>query len=140
MSQAQQDRHLTRDGDRGGNGSSTTDGHGSPGPVPIDSGLIDVQALLTELEGLRQRLASQPVIEQAKGILIGYYGIDDEAAFQLLRRWSQESNTKLRHIAELLTESAASQEANRPAPHQTVQEVLPSPQFGKIHQPARPNN
>ena len=39
-------------------------------------------------------------IEQAKGMLMLVYGIDDEAAFDLLRWLSQESNTKLRALAE----------------------------------------
>jgi hypothetical protein len=142
MPQAQQDRHpnLDRDRDRDADGSAINDRHGSPGPLQARSGLIDVEALLTEIEGLRKRLASQPVIEQAKGILMGYYGIDDETAFQLLRRWSQESNTKLRRIAELLTESVAGHGADRPDPHRIVREALPSPQFGKIQQPCPTNS
>ena len=88
--------------------------------------LVDLAALLAENEGLRQRLASQPVIEQAKGILMGYYGIDTDTAFQLLCHWSQDTNTKLRRIAELLTESAAHPAGSRPAPHEIVKQVLPS--------------
>ena len=54
---------------------------------------------------------------------MGYYAINDDNAFQLLRHWSQETNTKLRRIAELLTESAATGEGSGLAPHQIVQLV-----------------
>jgi hypothetical protein len=40
------------------------------------------------------------VIEQAKGMLSLLYGIDAEAAFALLRWRSQESNVKLRALAQ----------------------------------------
>ena len=43
-------------------------------------------------------------IEQAKGMLMLIYGITDSAAFNLLRWLSQEANTKLRLLAEQITE------------------------------------
>ena len=39
-------------------------------------------------------------IEQAKGMLMLIYGMDDAAAFELLKRRSQETNVKLRLLAE----------------------------------------
>ena len=39
------------------------------------------------------------VIEQAKGMLSLLYGVDELAAFEMLRRSSQESNVKLRSLA-----------------------------------------
>lgn len=42
---------------------------------------------------------NRAVIEQAKGMLMVVYGIDDDAAFQLLRWQSQTYNVKLRRIA-----------------------------------------
>jgi PAS domain S-box-containing protein len=54
-------------------------------------------------------------IEQVKGILMFVYRIDEEAAFQLLRWRSQESNIKLRVLAEqLLEDVAAMQYENSP--------------------------
>jgi hypothetical protein len=44
------------------------------------------------------------VIEQAKGMLMLVYGVDDEAAFDLLRWRSQSSNVKLRRLAEKVVE------------------------------------
>lgn len=48
----------------------------------------------------RAALASRDVIGQAKGILMERFDISAIAAFTMLRRLSQESNTKLVHIAE----------------------------------------
>lgn len=43
---------------------------------------------------------NRAAIEQAKGMLMLIYGIDDEAAFNLLKWLSQEANLKLRLLAE----------------------------------------
>ncbi len=43
---------------------------------------------------------NRAAIEQAKGMLMLIYGIDDNAAFDLLRWLSQEANVKLRPLAE----------------------------------------
>jgi hypothetical protein len=44
------------------------------------------------------------VIEQAKGMLMLIYGLDDDAAFDLLRWRSQSSNVKLRRLAEKIVD------------------------------------
>jgi ANTAR domain/PAS fold len=44
------------------------------------------------------------VIEQAKGMLMLVYGLDPAAAFDLLKWRSQESNVKLRRLAEQIVE------------------------------------
>jgi ANTAR domain/PAS fold len=44
------------------------------------------------------------IIEQAKGMLMLVYGLDDDAAFDLLRWRSQSSNVKLRRLAEKIVE------------------------------------
>ena len=43
---------------------------------------------------------NRAVIEQAKGMLMAIYGLDADAAFELLRWQSQNYNVKLRSIAE----------------------------------------
>ncbi|BDB45462.1 hypothetical protein Mkiyose1665_35240 [Mycobacterium kiyosense] len=47
------------------------------------------------------------VINQAMGILMLRYGIDSDAAFERLVKMSQESNVKLRNIAELVVAEIA---------------------------------
>jgi hypothetical protein len=48
---------------------------------------------------LQARMASMPVIEQAKGILMAQYGWPEEQAFEALRRASQRENVKVRDLA-----------------------------------------
>ena len=45
------------------------------------------------------------VIEQAKGMLMLVYGLDEDAAFDLLRWRSQSGNVKLRRLAEVVVEN-----------------------------------
>ena len=58
--------------------------------------------LVFDLEGLEHRLATQPVIEQSKGILMGHFGIGPDTAFDMLRRWSSHTNLKVRDISRML--------------------------------------
>jgi GAF domain-containing protein len=51
----------------------------------------------------RSALASRDTIGQAKGILMVRFNIDAVQAFELLKRLSQESNTRLADVAEKLT-------------------------------------
>ncbi|BFO21250.1 hypothetical protein SHKM778_76380 [Streptomyces sp. KM77-8] len=61
------------------------------------------------MEQLRQALASRPVIDQARGILMATYGCTSDEAWHILREASQLSNTKLRTVAESVTASAAAE-------------------------------
>ena len=47
---------------------------------------------------------NRAVIEQAKGMLMLVYGLDEDAAFDLLKWRSQSSNVKLRRLAEDVVE------------------------------------
>lgn len=49
-------------------------------------------------------LANRDVIGQAKGMLMERFGVDALAAFDLLKRLSQESNTKLSEVARQVVE------------------------------------
>lgn len=51
-------------------------------------------------EELTSALASRDRIGQAKGIVMERFGVDDVAAFDMLRRLSQESNTPLVTVAQ----------------------------------------
>jgi GAF domain-containing protein len=55
-----------------------------------------------ELTNLRIAMHSRAVIEQAKGMLMGRYKIDENRAFAVLTRTSQTTNVKLREIADEL--------------------------------------
>jgi AmiR/NasT family two-component response regulator len=57
---------------------------------------------------LAARLESQPVIEQAKGILIAQVGCTPDEAFGLLRAASQRTNVPIRDLARDIVDRAAS--------------------------------
>lgn len=54
---------------------------------------------LHEADGLRRAVETRNVIGQAQGLLMERYGLDPRRAFELLRRYSQDTNTKLRDVA-----------------------------------------
>ncbi len=59
-------------------------------------------AILASREGeeLQSALSTRDRIGQAKGIIMERYNVDDVRAFEMLRRLSQDSNTRLVDIAE----------------------------------------
>ncbi|WP_235737368.1 ANTAR domain-containing protein [Nocardioides alcanivorans] len=70
-----------------------------PNEVPATGGAEEVALLRSEVDHLRRALASQPTIDQAKGMLMARFRIDSEAAFAVLKRLSQDHNVKVRDIA-----------------------------------------
>ncbi|OBF09729.1 antitermination regulator [Mycobacterium sp. ACS4054] len=67
-------------------------------PAPGQTNEELVSARLTQINENRAG------IEQAKGMLMLVYGINDTAAFELLKWLSQEANIKLRPLAEQIAE------------------------------------
>jgi AmiR/NasT family two-component response regulator len=51
-------------------------------------------------EQLQSALSTRDRIGQAKGIIMERFGVDDVKAFEMLRRLSQDSNTRLIDIAQ----------------------------------------
>ena len=70
---------------------------------------------------LRALVTSLPAIEQAKGMLMGYYGVDADTAFELLRRWSSTCNIKLRILSAAIVEAAGQP---HPEPYGSLQRYL----------------
>ena len=58
-------------------------------------------------ENLERKADSRDLIGQAKGILMARSNLDDEQAFQLLRRASQRLNVKLTKVAEQVVEGSS---------------------------------
>jgi AmiR/NasT family two-component response regulator len=56
--------------------------------------------------GVESALASRDVIGQAKGILMEGFKIDAVRAFGLMTRYSQNSNKKIRTIAQQIVDTA----------------------------------
>ncbi|WP_274284981.1 GAF and ANTAR domain-containing protein [Actinomycetospora lutea] len=72
------------------------------------AGLFGSQAALLlygsdHMTHMQRAVDSRDLIGQAKGILMERNKIDDEAAFQMLVRTSQDTNLKLTHVATWLT-------------------------------------
>ncbi|GGY13424.1 hypothetical protein GCM10010384_18960 [Streptomyces djakartensis] len=80
-----------------------------------------LHVLQEEVEQLRQAIASRPVIDQARGILMAIHGCTSDEAWHILRETSQLSNTKLRDVAAAVTASA---ETNGPPPPPELRTAL----------------
>jgi response regulator NasT len=74
-----------------------------------------LHVLQEEVEQLRQAIASRPVIDQARGILMASHGCTSDEAWHILRETSQLSNTKLRDVAAAVT-AGAKPDGPRPSP------------------------
>jgi ANTAR domain-containing protein len=73
--------------------SIATDGH-----RPSRTSQPDHEARISE--AVREIAEQRAFIEQAKGMLMFIYGLDEHGAFDLLRWQSQQHNVKLRLLAE----------------------------------------
>jgi response regulator NasT len=60
----------------------------------------------TELETTKKALEERKIIDRAKGVLMKARGIDEEAAYQLLRRTAMDQNKKVVDVASALVTAA----------------------------------
>ena len=84
--------------------------------VPSEDRLAGLDA-----DSLHRLAATQPVIEQAKGMLMAYYGIDADAAFALLNRWSSERHVKVRDLSRRVVEHGST---THPQPFGALRSLL----------------
>jgi hypothetical protein len=75
---------------------------------------------------LQARLASMPVIEQAKGILMAQHGCPEDKAFAVLRQVSQRKNIKVRDLAASIVARTARSAPARRRPADTASTVTRS--------------
>jgi len=80
-----------------------------------------LHVLREEVDQLRRAIASRPVIDQARGILMAAHSCTSDEAWLILRTTSQLSNTKLREVADALT---AGTETGGPPPPEKVRTAL----------------
>ncbi|MFI8187642.1 ANTAR domain-containing protein [Streptomyces sp. NPDC085946] len=83
-----------------------------PPPAPVSSAVVlepaeQLCVLRAEVQQLRHAIASRPVIDQARGILMATHGCTSDEAWHILRETSQLANTKLRTVAAAVTAGAA---------------------------------
>ena len=58
-----------------------------------------------ESDHLWRAIDARKLIGQAQGILMERYDLDDDHAFEVLRRYSQNSNVKLRDVAQMVVDT-----------------------------------
>lgn len=92
--------------------------HGFDEEARVLAGLFGIQASLLlygadTAEHLQRAVDSRDQIGQAKGILMERFSLDDEAAFQMLVKSSQDTNMKLTDVARWLT-SEVGRRSTRP--------------------------
>ncbi|MCI3269884.1 ANTAR domain-containing protein [Streptomyces cylindrosporus] len=80
-----------------------------------------LRLLRTEVEQLRRAIASRPVIDQARGILMATHACSSDEAWNILRQASQLSNTKLHTVAAAVTTGVG---GDGPPPPQEVRRAL----------------
>jgi response regulator NasT len=66
----------------------------------------EFQALRNELEKTRNTLAERKVVDRAKGILMKKRGMDEETAYQALRKLAMDRNQRLADVARTVVEMA----------------------------------
>lgn len=74
-------------------------------PEQLQSTLDIVLQRFAEYHNLEGAFARRATIERAKGILMATHSIDDQQAFELLRKHSQQSGRRLLDLAEAITQS-----------------------------------
>jgi hypothetical protein len=80
----------------------------------------ELEALRYEVEHLRRALSSRADIDQAKGVLMLRYGISAQRAFDVLVRWSQHANVKLRVVAVALLQAIGAEARQMDVPASLV--------------------
>ncbi|MFC8245282.1 ANTAR domain-containing protein [Streptomyces chartreusis] len=71
--------------------------------------LLDkIAALQREADQLRHALVAHAVVDQAIGVLRAVHGLDGQGSWDVLQRVSQNTNVKLREVAEDVLRWAAS--------------------------------
>jgi PAS domain S-box-containing protein len=75
---------------------------------------------------------TRPLIEQAKGILMASFDLDDDQAFRLLRLHSSYANVKLREVAANLVERLNDSALVELAPRQRVAAILGALADGRV--------
>ena len=62
--------------------------------------------LREELEQTRQQLADRKLVDKAKGILMRQVGVDEEQAYEMLRRTAMDANLRMAQVAQGVITSA----------------------------------
>lgn len=64
------------------------------------------EKLRAELDDTRQQLLDRKVIEKAKGVLMKQRGLDEEQAYEMLRKAAMDANMRVAHVAQSVVTAA----------------------------------
>lgn len=98
---------------------------------------VDQESMVTS--AVTEIVERRAVIERAKGMLMVVYGIDADAAFQLLRWQSQHHNVKLRLIAEQIERDFIDASTRRPSMDRRTYDELLVTAYTRISSPLVPD-
>lgn len=99
--------------------SGRPEGAAPPAAPAQDPPEEDGRGLRAEVTQLRRAMQTRPTIDLARGILMASFGLSPEAAWSVLVRTSQNTNTKLHHLAQDVVGTAA----GRTLPEQVQQQL-----------------
>ncbi|WP_328982804.1 ANTAR domain-containing protein [Streptomyces mirabilis] len=80
------------------------------GSRAVSDGPERMERLERENEQLRHAIESRPVIDLARGALMATFGCQAQAAWEILVEVSQNSNVKLRVVADVVTAAVTGSE------------------------------
>ena len=64
------------------------------------------EKLRTELDDTRQQLADRKIVDRAKGILMKQRGVNEEQAYELLRKTAMSANLRIAQVAQSVVTAA----------------------------------
>jgi anti-anti-sigma factor len=94
--------------------------------IPLGNGDTDGdtdQDLRVEVAQLRRAMQTRPVIDLARGVLMASFGLSAEDSWQVLVRVSQNTNTKLREVADHLVSAVTGDPLSQVFRHQIAETV-----------------
>jgi hypothetical protein len=102
-----------------------------------DGALVEVRGFMVDVTGskrsqtardideaVRRSAESRAAIEQAKGVIMAALGIDEDTAFTLLKRSSQNANVKLRELAQIMLTTLAEMRTRGIDARKVVEQLL----------------
>jgi len=103
---APNDQRFMQEAIRAGVSAYMLDGLNQTQIMPIVEVAIarfrEFQALRKELDDTKSKLADRKIIEKAKGLIMARKGLDEDGAYQLLRKNAMSQNKRLIDMARIL--------------------------------------
>ncbi|MDD5277315.1 MAG: ANTAR domain-containing protein [Methylovulum sp.] len=103
---APDDQHFMQEAIRAGVSAYMLEGLNQSQIMPVIEVAMarfrEFQTLQKELEDTRSKLAERKVIEKAKGIIMTRKGLDEESAYQMMRKMAMSQNKRLVDLSQAI--------------------------------------